>query len=189
MAYDPTTDGGKTVLASSLSSALQQFKGKLSKVALTNAYDDLDGKLTYDDATVKANDKELYVPVATSGTLGVVRAGTGISIDAEGTISADIPVADEHKIGSKDGIAPFFITEDATTGSTVITGNSIVAGTNTTIAQTGDYTYAVNVGTGSKTQKGVLQVGDGLAVADGVVSADGLSDAAASDLVDQIFNS
>lgn len=123
-----------------------------------------------DDETVKVNSSnKLYVPTATAGSLGVVRAGTGISIDDEGTISANIPVADEHKIGSKDGIAPFFITEDS--GKTVITGNSIVAGENTSVAQKGEYTYSVDVATGSKTQKGLLQVGDNLTVENGVVSA------------------
>ena len=113
----------------------------------------------------------ISVDTATSGRLGVVKAGTGISIDDEGTISANIPVADEHKYGSKDGISPFFITEDETTGSTIITGNNLIAGDGTTLKQNSDYTYSVNVPTGSKTTKGILQVGDNLSVNDGVVSA------------------
>ena len=113
----------------------------------------------------------ISVDTATSGRLGVVKAGTGISIDDEGTISANIPVADEHKYGSKDGISPFFITEDETTGSTIITGNNLIAGDGTTLKQNSDYTYSVNVPTGSKTTKGILQVGDNLNVSDGVVSA------------------
>lgn len=113
----------------------------------------------------------ISVDTATSGRLGVVKAGTGISIDDEGTISANIPVADEHKYGSKDGISPFFITEDETTGSTIITGNNLIAGDGTTLRQNSDYTYSVNVPTGSKTTKGILQVGDNLNVSDGVVSA------------------
>ena len=113
----------------------------------------------------------ISVDTATSGRLGVVKAGTGISIDDEGTISANIPVADEHKYGSKDGISPFFITEDETKGSTIITGNNLIAGDGTTLKQNSDYTYSVNVPTGSKATKGILQVGDNLNVSDGVVSA------------------
>lgn len=125
-----------------------------------------------DDETVKVNDKnKLYVPTATAGSLGVVRAGTGISIDEEGTISANIPVADEHKIGSKDGIAPFFITEDAETKKTIITGNSIVSGDNTTVAQKGEYTYGVDVPAATTEKPGVVQVGSGLSVNNGVISA------------------
>ena len=49
MAYDPTTDGGKLIDAKALSASLQQVKGKLSKVALSNSYNDLDDKLKAGD--------------------------------------------------------------------------------------------------------------------------------------------
>lgn len=86
MTYDPTTDGGKAVLASALSSALQRFKGKLSKVALSNSYNDLDDKLKAGENITIADDGT----ISAEGGGSTYTAGDGITIE-NGVINAPYP--------------------------------------------------------------------------------------------------
>ena len=96
MAYDPTTDGGKLIDAKALSASLQQVKGKLSKVALSNSYNDLDDKLKAgdnititEDGTISAQGGEAYtLPAATATALGGVKVGDNLSITEDGVLSA-----------------------------------------------------------------------------------------------------
>lgn len=86
MTYDPTTDGGKAVLASTLSTALQRLKGKLSKVALSNSYNDLDDKLKAGDNITIADDGT----ISAEGGGSTYTAGDGITIE-DGVINAPFP--------------------------------------------------------------------------------------------------
>ena len=97
------------------------------------------------------------LPIASASTLGGVKVGTNLSIDADGVLSAS-------------GGGSYVLPE-----ATASTLGGVIIGDNVNVEADG--TISVPVGTTSA--KGVLQVGTGLAVADGVVSVD-IGDATAS---------
>lgn len=94
--------------------------------------------------------------IATAGGLGVVKIGTGLNIDENGTVTANIPVADEHKIGSTNGIAPFYVDQNES-GTTVITGKSLVSSATAEVQQDSEYEYSVNVPNATDAKVGVVK--------------------------------
>ena len=94
--------------------------------------------------------------IATAGSLGVVKIGTGLNIDENGTVTANIPVADEHKIGSTNGIAPFYVDQNES-GTTVITGKSLVSSATAEVQQDSEYEYSVNVPNATDAKVGVVK--------------------------------
>ena len=94
--------------------------------------------------------------IATAGSLGVVKIGTGLNIDENGTVTANIPVADEHKIGSTNGIAPFYVDQNES-GTTVITGKSLVSSATAEVQQDSEFEYSVNVPVATDAKVGAVK--------------------------------
>ena len=114
--------------------ALKANTTSISRVGISGLYSDLINKPTIPAAYT--------LPIASGSTLGGVKIGANLSIDANGVLSA---AASGNSASTLTGVVPV---ANGGTGATTVAGARAVLGLNTTNVAIGDQSGQLNQGTG-----------------------------------------
>lgn len=105
------------------------------------------------DGTISVSGGQSYVlPIASSGTLGGIKIGSGLEVKDDGTVNVTVQAGSSYTL-------------PAATTSTL---GGVKIGSNVSVS--GDGTISVAYPAGSKTQAGIVKVGDNIDVSGGTIS-------------------